>query len=161
MQHEDFNWRIKAEQQLIEAEKRHKKEQQAINYAEIALQIASVNKQRQAEKWQQSQQQFNASGGPAINDEFIRNAIEDKKRMQKQQKLNLLNQVTALQNANLTKKLIQLQADLETNEKVEQNLRDEQQRLRQVLQTKKEINKQAWDEQIKVQQDTAKVESLF
>lgn len=37
MQHEDFNWRIRAEQQLIEAEKRHKKEQQAINYAEIAL----------------------------------------------------------------------------------------------------------------------------
>ncbi len=37
MQHEDFNWRVQAEQELIEAEKRHKKELQAINYAEIAL----------------------------------------------------------------------------------------------------------------------------
>ena len=40
MQHEDFNWRVQAEQELIEAEKRHKKELQAINYAEIALQIS-------------------------------------------------------------------------------------------------------------------------
>ena len=46
MQQEDFKWRIQAERDLIESERKHKAEHQALHYLEL---VQQVNEHRQKE----------------------------------------------------------------------------------------------------------------
>lgn len=90
MQHEDFNWRIQAERELVETEKSRRAELQARNYVDLVRQIEE-NKHREEDAHRVAKLPYITNGGPCVEDTVTHEITEGTEQQKQQTKLELLN----------------------------------------------------------------------
>ena len=70
MQHEDHDWRVEAEKEIVNYEKQTQRELQARNYLELVKQIQN-NKVKKNQESKDDKLPYLTNGGPGVSDEVI------------------------------------------------------------------------------------------
>ena len=78
MQHEDHDWRVEAEKEIVNYEKQTQRELQARNYLELVKQIQN-NKAKKEQESKDDKLPYLTNGGPGVSDEVVKELQIQKK----------------------------------------------------------------------------------